>query len=311
MILKQVGAIALNTYRENVRARLLHGLFAVALATAGYSLIVGAYAFRDTLRVVSDLGAASVSLYAVVVSVVLGAASLHRELELKTAFPILARPVRRGTYLLGKFLGAWLTLVVFVMANVGVLLLATASLAGVDTSWIVGVVAGAAVPVVWLARKVRRSRTYLPLLWSACTLVGGYLLAQNAMDDRRVLVYSAILTVCEVGVVIAIANFFASFSSPFLSAVLTLGVVVVGRSADTLGALPARVFGSVISAVGRGLSVSVPNLMVYVPARTLLTGEAKGTEILPYLASAAVQAVGWAMMLLVVATVIFKRRDFV
>ena len=68
----RVWTIALNTYREAVRARILHGLFALALATTGYSLVVGQYTARNALRVVSDLGAAAVSLYAVVVAVVLG-----------------------------------------------------------------------------------------------------------------------------------------------------------------------------------------------------------------------------------------------
>jgi len=118
-MLTRVAVIALNAYRESVRARILHGLFALALGTAGYALIVGAYASRRRLRVVSDLGAASTSLYAIVVAVVLGATSLYRELELKTIFPILARPIRRSEYLLGKLLGTVLTLAVFIATNSG------------------------------------------------------------------------------------------------------------------------------------------------------------------------------------------------
>ena len=95
-MLARVLVIALNTYREAVRARILHGLFALALATMGYALVVGAYTSKNQLRVVSDLGAASISLYAIVVAIVLGATSLYRELELKTLFPILARPVSRA-----------------------------------------------------------------------------------------------------------------------------------------------------------------------------------------------------------------------
>src|SRR3954466_14428810 len=126
----RVSVVALTTYREAVRARVLHGLFALALATAGYSLVVGAFALNSSLRVVSDLGAASTSLYAIVVAVVLGATSLYRELELKTIFPILARPLRRSEHLVGKLLGTVLTLAVFVLANCGVLLVAIGLLSG-------------------------------------------------------------------------------------------------------------------------------------------------------------------------------------
>src|SRR5215216_7823155 len=129
-MLTRVFVIAFNTYREAVRARILHGLFGLALATAGYALVVGAYASRSRMRVVSDLGAASISIYAIVVAVVLGATSLYRELELKTLFPILARPISRSEYLAGKYLGTLLLLLVFVAANTGVSLLAISVVAG-------------------------------------------------------------------------------------------------------------------------------------------------------------------------------------
>src|SRR5512140_3782147 len=127
-MLTRVGVIALNTYREAVRARILLGLFALALATAGYSLVVGAYTLHNQLRVVSDLGAASISLYSVITAVVLASPSLYRELELKTIFPVLVRPVSRTEYLVGKFLGTLLTLLVFVASNAGVLLFCLAAL---------------------------------------------------------------------------------------------------------------------------------------------------------------------------------------
>ena len=93
----RVFAIALNTYREAVRARILLGLFAVALATCGYSVIVASLSLHNEPRVVADLGSAAMSLYAVVVAIVMGSTSLHRELEYKTIFPILSRPFGAGS----------------------------------------------------------------------------------------------------------------------------------------------------------------------------------------------------------------------
>src|SRR6185369_13900886 len=116
-MLLRVLAVALNTYRESVRARILLGLAGVAFAVAFYSLIVGAYTLKYAPQVVSDLGAASISLFSVAVAIVIGATSLHRELEQKTLFPILARPVRRAEYLVGKYLGTLLTIAVFIMAD--------------------------------------------------------------------------------------------------------------------------------------------------------------------------------------------------
>ena len=138
-MLARVAVVALNTYREAVRARILHGLFALALMTCAYSLVVGAYTAGNQLRVVSDLGAASISLYSIIVAVVLGATSLYRELELKTLFPILARPVGRAEYLAGKYLGTLLLLLVFIAANTGVALLAIAAISGRSLGLVLGI----------------------------------------------------------------------------------------------------------------------------------------------------------------------------
>jgi ABC-type transport system involved in multi-copper enzyme maturation permease subunit len=303
-------AIALNTYRENVRARLLHGLFALALATAGYSLVVGAYAFRDTVRVVSDVGGASVSLYGIVVALVLGATALHRELELKTAFPILARPIARWEYLVGKFAGVWLTLLAFVAVDTGALLLSVALIGGGSIAHVLGLGLGILAVTVLVGWRWPRWRVYLPLVLALGWMVCGWWLAAVAPDERRVLLFGMLLALGEIGIVIAVANVFSAFSSPFLSAMLTLGIVVVGRSADTLARLPARVFGEEVASTARWVAKVVPNLMVYVPPRALMTGETPGTSIGVYLVLAMTMSVGWVVFLLVVSALVFRRRDF-
>ena len=128
-MLGRIAAVALHNYRESVRARILLGLAGVAFAVAFYSLVIGAYTLHHAARVVSDLGAATISLFSIVVAVLIGATSLHRELEQKTIFPILARPIRRGEYLVGKYLGTLLTIAVFIMADAGLILLISAALA--------------------------------------------------------------------------------------------------------------------------------------------------------------------------------------
>ncbi len=310
-MLARVFVIALNTYREAVRARILHGLFALALATTGYSLVVGAYTAKNQLRVVSDLGAAAISLYAIIVAVVLGATSLYRELELKTLFPILARPVARSEYLAGKYLGTLLLLAVFVGANCGIALLAIAVIADGRVGLALSLALGSAALLGAFGYFVRRSLTYLPIAWAAFLAVAGALLASGAPDDRRVLIGLGVLTLCEVAIVAGIATLFSAFSSPFLTAVFTFALFIVGRSADTLATLPVRVFGPSIHALGAALSKVVPNLMLYVPPRPLLTGEAVGVSLWPYVAGAALHALGWSLALLALASLIFRRRDFI
>jgi len=110
--------------------------------------------------------------------------------------------------------------------------------------------------------------------------------------------------------VTAIATLFSSFSSPFLSAIFTFGLFVVGRSADTLARLPARTFGPFLSGAGAFLAKLVPNLMLYVPPRPLLTGEASGPSLANYLGMAVLHSLAWSILLLACASILFRRRDF-
>ncbi|HET9931472.1 MAG TPA: hypothetical protein VFQ35_12315, partial [Polyangiaceae bacterium] len=230
--------------------------------------------------------------------------------ELKTIFPILARPIRRPEYLVGKYLGTLLTLGVFVAANTGALLLSLAELSGRSLALCVLWAFGAALVCAAIGWRLPRTRTWLPIPFSLVLFASGVVLAAGAPDDRGVLVGSALLTLCEVGIVTAVATVFAAFSSPFLTAVFTFGVFVVGRSADTLANLPVRMFGETLRAIGQTLGHVVPNLMLYVPERPLLTGEAEGASLLGYLGLAAAYAAAWVLGLLTFASLVFRRRDF-
>lgn len=304
-------AVIWNTYREAARARVLHGLFGLALASAGYAIIVGQYASRHAARVLSDLGVASLSTFAVIVAVVLGATSLYREIELKTIYPILARPIGREQYLVGKFFGTLVTLLVFMAANAGILLLCLAVLHGgrgwevVQALLLVSVVAGL---VAW---RVASMRTYLPVFVAGYLLVVGYWLSTPLIDERNVVCVSLVLSLSEVAILTSVALFFSAFSSPFLTAVCTFGVFIVGRSADTLAKLPTRVFGPILHEGAVWISRVVPNLMVYVPPRSVLVGASVDVATNQYVGFALLQAVAWCVGLLTVAGLIFRRRDFV
>jgi Cu-processing system permease protein len=309
-MLGRVFTIALNTYRESVRARILIGLAGVAFAFAFYSLAVGAFTLKNAPRVVSDLGAASTSLFSIAVAVIIGATSLHRELEQKTIFPILARPIGRGEYLTGKYLGTLLTIAVFILANAGLVLLLCAGLGGRPLWLVAGAGALLVVALAFAAWGWPSARTYGPIPWSLGLCAAGALLSDVTPDERRLVLGSGALTLLEVGIVAGFATLFSSFSTPFLSALLTLGVFIVGREADLLARLPVKQFGQDIHDAGVQLSKIVPNLQIYVPPRPLLTGEAPNVNLASYMGMATLSGVAWAVGLLAVATFIFKKRDF-
>jgi ABC-type transport system involved in multi-copper enzyme maturation permease subunit len=306
---RRIAAIAFNTYREAVRARILLGLFGLALATALYSIAVGEYALKNASRVVADLGAASISIYAIVVAIVIGATSLYRELEQKTIFPILARPVKRAEYLVGKYAGTLLTIAVFIALDAAVVLLILARHGG--RSWTTIAVTASAFLIVpaSMAYYLRRWRTYLPIGWAAVALAVTVVLASGATDDRRVVLAASSLALMEVMIVSALATLFSSFSSPFLSAMFTIGLFVMGRQTGTLGRLPVRMFGEIGRRFGAVLATLLPNLDVYVPPRPLLTGEALNVSLSRHLVFSGVQAIAWSVGLIVVSSIIFEKRD--
>jgi len=101
--------MARNTIREVVRERvvLVLGLFGVALAAG--SQVLSPLALGEGRKVVADFGLAGASLLATLLALVLGSNLLHKELERRTVYAIVAKPIRRSEFLLGKFLGLWAT----------------------------------------------------------------------------------------------------------------------------------------------------------------------------------------------------------
>lgn len=309
-MLLRIATVALNAYREAVRARVLIGLTGVAVAVAFMSLVVGALTLGDAPRVAANLGAAAVSIFSIVVAIFIGAASLHRELEMKTILPLLARPIRRSEYLVGKYLGTMLVVLVFVMAEGGLVLMMSAALGGKDLATVLGVGVGLAAALALAMWRVPSARTFGPIPWGAAMFVSGTVLCAVAPHEQSLVLSSSVLTLLEVGIIAAIATLFSSFSTPFLSSLLTVGMIGIGRNADWLARLPVKYFGPEVSEAAKVLSTVVPNLHVYVPARPLLTGEALEADLVAYVGMAAVQSLGWVLGLLAVAAFVFQQRDF-
>lgn len=309
-MLRRVLAVALNTYRESVRARILLGLAGVAFAAALYSLLVGAYTLKHAPRVVSNIGTASLSLFSVAVTILIGATSLHRELEQKTIFPILARPIRRSEYLAGKYLGTVLTLATFVMADAGLVLFLGGALGGRPIGLVLGLGAALILALVVAAIKWPAARTYGPIPWAAAVLLTGALLCGVAPQEQRVVLGSAALALIEVSIVAALVMFFSSFSTPFVSAVLALGVFITCRNADVLARMPVKQVGQLLHDLFFYLSKVIPNLQIYAPPRPLLTGEALDADVPAYFGRALLHGVGWSVGLFASASFIFRRRDF-
>jgi hypothetical protein len=133
-------------------------------------------------------------------------------------------------------------------------------------------------------------------------------LVASGIAPGRHLAMSLLLAATEVGVVAAIAVFFTSFSTPFVSGLLTLGVFVVGRLVDSLWELSAQ--SAPLRAVARAVGVVAPNLHLYVPARRTLL-DADGFAAWGYVAKAVGYGALYAAIALALAAFLFERRDLV
>ena len=115
--------IASNTFREAVRDRVLYNLIAFALLMSGAAILVGQISIDIERLVVVNLGLTAVTLFGVVIAIFIGIGLVSKEIEKRTLFTVLSRPVRRWEFVVGKFFGLTGTLVVntFFMA-IGVFL---------------------------------------------------------------------------------------------------------------------------------------------------------------------------------------------
>lgn len=124
--MNHVLAIARVTYREAVRNRVLYSLLFFVVVLLLVSGILDSMTTGQNGRVVLDLGLAGVQLFGALIAMFLGVSAMSREVARKTLYVVLAKPVGRTGFLLGKFLGLLATLGVLLAAMGGCLLLVAA-----------------------------------------------------------------------------------------------------------------------------------------------------------------------------------------
>ena len=108
----RVSCIAFNTFREAVRDRVLYNLIFFALLLVGSSLLFGQISIGIERIVLVNLGLTAVSLFGVVIAIFIGIGLVSKEIDKRTLYTVLSRPVRRWEFILGKFFGLVGTLVV-------------------------------------------------------------------------------------------------------------------------------------------------------------------------------------------------------
>lgn len=110
--MNKILAISLNTFRESVRDKIYYSILAFALMMLGFSVVLGNLSLGDTYKIIQDFGLMSISLFGTLTAIFVGIGIVYKEMEKRTIYVILAKPIARWQFLLGKYLGLSLTLAV-------------------------------------------------------------------------------------------------------------------------------------------------------------------------------------------------------
>jgi len=114
--MRRAGAVALNTFREAVRDRVLYNLVFFALLMMLAAILVGGISIGIEDLVIKSLGLSAISVIGLLIAVFIGVGLVYKEMDKRTLYALLAKPVRRWEFLLGKFGGLVLTLAVNTLA---------------------------------------------------------------------------------------------------------------------------------------------------------------------------------------------------
>lgn len=117
-LINSIRAIALNTFREAIRDRILYTLLLFALLMIMGSVLLGNLSIGGELKIVEDMGLASISIFGMLIAIFIGVGLISKEMERKTIYTILTKPVSRHLFIFAKFLGLALVLLfeVLIMA---------------------------------------------------------------------------------------------------------------------------------------------------------------------------------------------------
>jgi ABC-type transport system involved in multi-copper enzyme maturation permease subunit len=219
---KGTAAIAVSVFRESVRDKVLYNLVAFAVLLMGASYLLGQLTAGQDVKIIKDLGLAAMALFGLFIAVFIGIGLVSKEVERRSVYSLLSKPVRRSQLILGKYLGLVVTLAV----NVAFM---TAALYAV------------------LAFMAWGASPTLVASWDA-----------PALDPA--ILKAIVLILVELMLVTAIALFFSTFSTPMLSAALTFGFYIVGHFSTDLRNFQQVVDSPLAARFARGLYWVLPNL---------------------------------------------------
>ena len=189
--MRAIRTVAVNVFRESVRDRVPYNLVLFAVLLIASSYLIGQLTAGQDVKIIKDLGLAATSVFGLFISIFIGIGLVSKEVERRSIYALLSKPVSRAQFIAGKYAGLVLTLAV----NVAVMSVALYIILGY---------------MVWTEHPIIRAS------W-------------DAPGTDPALLKAIFLIFIELMLVTALALFFSTFSSPILSAALTFGFYIAGH----------------------------------------------------------------------------------
>jgi ABC-type transport system involved in multi-copper enzyme maturation permease subunit len=219
---RAISCIAVNVFRESVRDRVPYNLVLFAVLLIGSSYLLAQLTAGQDVKIIKDLGLAATSVFGLFIAVFIGIGLVSKEVERRSIYSLLSKPISRPQLIAGKYAGLVLTLAV----NVGVMTVAMYAVLGYMT---------------WIETPEFKS-------------------AWDAPGTDPALLKALLLIFVELMLVTAIALFFSTFSSPILSAALTFGLYIAGNFNADLKSFEQVVDSRVAAWLARALYHVLPDL---------------------------------------------------
>ena len=267
--MRAVGYVAVNVFRESVRDKVLYNLVLFAVLLISVSYLLGQLTAGQDVKIIKDLGLASIATFGLLIAIFIGIGLVWKEVDRRSIYSVLSKPLGRGEFVLGKYAGLVLTLLV----NVAVMTVAF---------------------YIVLAYMGWKEDPLIRQGWPA------------PATDPAMLKAVALIFV-ELMLVTAIALFFSTFSTPFLSAALTIGLWIIGHFNADLRNFENVVDSPAAARFARALYYVLPNFAAFDVKSQVVHGQHVDVR---QVALTTAYGLVYLALVLVGAVLIFSRRDF-
>jgi len=311
----KVWAIAVNTFREAVRNRILYILLIFAIVLLLFSGAVRELTFSAQDKVIKSLGLGAISIFGLLIAVFVGIGLVYNELDKKTIYTIVSKPIDRWQFILGKYFGLLLTIYV----NIAIMALffyfalywqTYTSEAALDRAY-------AALPagesLSWLSYL---GFLGMAVLKSSAQAVKTFFFMPGAVTADLPPV--VLMTALELAIITAFAVLYSSFSTPTLSAILTVFTFVIGRTNEDIirytWVIERNGLDSTMDVVkyhgAQCVAHVAPNLKIFFSNTAYQALSDPPVQYDRWMAYGVVYALAYSGMILVLAVLVFRRRNF-